>query len=426
MPRLSKLKPHHDANRRAPWRVDIAARFSPSGRRERYFFATKAAAENYASVQRIALANYGVQGAGILPPSRQEAAANAFAALEPYGVSLDAVVADWISRRKASEASISYEAAMDAFLEYRRRSTSYAPSIRQTQNRLVALHGQLLTEITPETLTRALDGMTPSVRNFTIRILRGLFNFGIKRGFCTDNPVRRLDLSQRDPTEIQIHSVDEVAAIMSAAETYAGGLVPFLAVSFFCGIRRAEALRLDWSAIDLHENWVKLPASITKTKRGRHIEISANGSGVAYYICAGQWQDLSSLPGVLRRRLRALGARHGVATIKHGARHSFASYWLAMHDDIDRLCRFLGHANPEVTFRHYAKAATRREAEKFWAIMPRVRASRKLLRSLARKELREWPAMPRMTVVTSGGPQQTLAYWSSVSRQRSGYTRHQT
>ena len=46
-------------------------------------------------------------------------------------------------------------------------------------------------------------------------------------------------------------------------------------------------------------------------------------------------------------RLRALGVKHRVATIKHGARHSFASYWLAMHGDIDQLCQFLGHTNPE-------------------------------------------------------------------------------
>ena len=72
MPKRSQLKPHKDANRRTPWRVDLAARYSPSGKRERYFFETKAQAENYAEVQRIRLANYGVQGAGILPPSQQE------------------------------------------------------------------------------------------------------------------------------------------------------------------------------------------------------------------------------------------------------------------------------------------------------------------------------------------------------------------
>jgi hypothetical protein len=29
-----------------------------------------------------------------------------------------------------------------------------------------------------------------------------------------------------------------------------------------------------------------------------------------------------------------------------------------------------GHESPDMTFRHYAKAATRHEATKFWAIMP--------------------------------------------------------
>src|SRR6476619_5181286 len=198
---------------------------------------------------------------------------------------------------------------MDVFLEYRQRSESYTRSIRQTRNRLDILHEKLLNTITPADLTRAMDGTRPSVRNFTIRILRGLFNFGIKRGFCIDNPVRRLDLSQRDPTEIQIHSVDEVAAIMSAAETYSDGIVPFLAVSFFCGIRQAEALRLDWSAIDLHENWAKLPAAITKTKRGRHIEISANGRAwlMPYAQASGKIYPHSG--DVLRRRLRAQRVR---------------------------------------------------------------------------------------------------------------------
>ena len=81
---------------------------------------------------------------------------------------------------------------------------------------------------------------------------------------------------------------------------------------------------------------------------------------------------------VLRDRLAELREKHGVPTIKHGARHSFASYWLALHGDIDQLCRFLGHDDPQTTFRHYAKAATKREAQKFWAIMPKAALRRSL------------------------------------------------
>ena len=373
MPRRATLKPSESSwagNQK--WKVEIPARYSATGNRERSFFATKQEAENYCAQVRTRLTNFGLQGAGILPPADHEQATNALELLKPYGISLNEVVQDWIARKKAAEASITYEAAMDAFLDWRKRSESYTRSIRQTRNRLAGLHGKMLNTITTADLTRSMDGMPPSVRNFTIRILGGLFNFGAKRGFCGDNPVRRLDLSQRDPTEIQLHTVEEVGRVMVAAEKHGAGLVPFLAVSFFGGVRRAEALRLDWSAIDLHENFVKLPAAITKTKQGRHIEISENcRAWLAPYVKeTGRVFPYSG--NVLRDRLADLREKHKVPTIKHGPRHSFASYWLAVHGDINQLCRFLGHDDPQTTFRHYAKAATKREAQKFWAIMPKA------------------------------------------------------
>ena len=95
-----------------------------------------------------------------------------------------------------------------------------------------------------------------------------MFNFGIKRGHCAENPCKKLDISRRDAVEIEVYTPAEVAAILSAAETHDAQLVPFLAISFFCGIRLAEALRLDWSAIDLHESFVKSPAAMTKTRAG--------------------------------------------------------------------------------------------------------------------------------------------------------------
>ena len=373
MPRRASFSPVRSSwvqNRQ--WKVEIPARYSKTGKRERSFFETKAEADLYCQTQRTRVQNFGFQGASILSPSDQEQAANALALLKPYSASLNEVVQEWITRRKAAEASITYEAAMDAFLDWRKRSASYLRSIRQTRNRLTGLHGKMLNTITPADLTLAMDGMSPSVRNFTIRILGGLFNFGAKRGFCADNPVRRLDLSQREPTEIQLHTVEEVRGIMAAAEKHAAGLVPFLAISFFCGIRRAEALRLDWSAIDLQENFVKLPAAITKTKQRRHIEISENcRAWLAPYVKeTGRVFPYSG--NVLRDRLADQREKHNVPTIKHGPRHSFASYWLAAHGDINQLCRFLGHDDPQTTFKHYAKAATKREAQKFWAIMPQT------------------------------------------------------
>jgi hypothetical protein len=84
-------------------------------------------------------------------------------------------------------------------------------------------------------------------------------------------------------------------------------------------------------------------------------------------------------PDVLRKRLGALKAIHKIRTIKHGPRHSFASYWLAKYGEINQLCRFLGHDDPETSFKHYAKAATKREAEKFWAIIPKTTAAKNVV-----------------------------------------------
>ena len=350
--------------------MNLPAKISPTGKRTRHFFETKQAALNYCDDQRIRLNNFGVQGTSLLSPSHLEQSANALDLLQPYGVSLNEVVQDWLSRKKAAEASITFEAAMDAFMEFRQRSDSYTRSIRQTKNRLAGLHGKLLNQITPADVTREMDDMTASVRNFTIRILGGLFNFGIKRDYCSDNPTRKLDLSLREVSEIKIYSPAEVGTILKTAEEHDDKLVPFLSLSFFAGIRLSEMTRLDWNAIDLHEFFVRLPASITKTKQTRNIDISRTLAAWLKPHAHDSGKVVSCSPDVLRNRMEGLKTHHKIPTIKHGPRHCFASYWLAQHGDINQLCRFLGHDSPETTFRHYAKAATKREAEKFFAILP--------------------------------------------------------
>jgi integrase len=361
------------------WKVDIAATIADKGRRQRHFFATKVEAETFCQQQRTTEKNLHTAALSGLDVVEAAQAAAAFEALRPYKVTLMEVVTEWISRRTATEASIPFEKAMDEFLVIGDRSPSYIRSIRQTRNRLKDLHGKRLNTITAADLTKVLDPLKPSVRNFSIRILGGLFNFAIKRDFCAENPCKRLDLTRREPNEIEIYTSGEVSAIMLAAEKNDQELIPFLAVSFFCGLRRSEALRIHWAAVDLQERFVRLPAAITKTRQVRHIELTDNGWEWLQTYSKSDGKLLSLSPEVLRKRLAALKKCHKVRTIKHGARHCFASYWLAKHGDINLLCRFLGHDDPETTFKHYAKAATKREAEKFWEIKPKQKKMGKIL-----------------------------------------------
>ena len=56
--------------------------------------------------------------------------------------------------------------------------------------------------------------------------------------------------------------------------------------------------------------------------------------------------------------------------IQQGARHSFCSYWLAHHKDIDGLILQSGHDDAKVMWQRYYGFVSEDEAEKFWSIRP--------------------------------------------------------
>ena len=371
MPRKPSLKPTKVTWAcKSQWKVEIPNAISPTGRRERYFFSTKAAADVFARENREKLSAYGARGSTILSPSAQEQAERAMETIKPFGISLGRVVHEWLNQRQTEQKSLPFKEAMDAFIANSKRSPSYLATLRQTRNRLQRLHCQLMCNITPNDLSESLVKMTESVRNLTIRILGGVFMFAQKRGYCTQNPAKAIGTTSVPQGEIEVYTPEEAELILRTAELHDTEVLPFLLVSLFLGIRRSETLRLDWSAIQLEDRFCRLAAGITKKRRSRHIQIPDNC--LSWFDCLkGNGGKVVPFSGnVLRKRLEALQLLHRVETIKHGFRHSFATYSLAAHGDINRLTLELGHNNPSVTFKHYAKVTVKREAEKFFKIHP--------------------------------------------------------
>jgi hypothetical protein len=60
-------------------------------------------------------------------------------------------------------------------------------------------------------------------------------------------------------------------------------------------------------------------------------------------------------------------------------RHSYCSYWLALHQDVNKLVLQSGQDDPDTMCRHYHKGTKRVEAVKFCAIRPPHRAGRKII-----------------------------------------------
>ena len=94
--------------------------------------------------------------------------------------------------------------------------------------------------------------MTPSVRNAFLRYLRAVFNFGVRRGWCQENPVKRIEM-QRLRMRKEILTNAQVTALLTATVEDDLELLPYHVFCIFGGVRPKEAERLTWSDVTTNE-----------------------------------------------------------------------------------------------------------------------------------------------------------------------------
>ena len=371
MPKRFALKPTKTGPKTAPWCINIPARISLSGKRERKFFRTRGEAETFATQQRTRVENYGTS-ATILSPGQLEEAASAFEQLKPFGVSLGEAIGQYAKWRDQAARSVTFKRLFELFTEAKaKRSAKYLTTLKYTFPRFAGLHDKLVSRISARDIDEETAGMSPHVRNTFLRILRTLFNYGIKRDYLAENPVSKLDFESIQNGEVQILSPKDTHALMHAAVMEAPDLVAYNALGLFAGVRPYELPRLQWDDVDLAEGHILIRAEVSKTGRRRIIDISPNlAAWLKPYKAVGTIVDQSNL----RSRLRAVRRSAGISRWKQDVmRHSFASYWLAKHGDINALTLQMGHTTTTMLWKHYHKAAKRADAEKFWKIAPPAR-----------------------------------------------------
>jgi integrase len=205
--------------------------------------------------------------------------------------------------------------------------------------------------------------------------LRAMLNYAMKRGYVDQNPVAKVEFSVVRLGEVQIYTPDEVQRILDDCLEHDLGLLPYRVLTLYCGIRpHGEATRLRWSDVSLADKIVKLHGSITKKGRSRYPALSDNAVAwlEAYRPRCPIWEGpvVPYSRYVLESHCKANLRRAGVKGIKNGSRHSYISYHLAMHQDIDGLTIQSGHRSIQTVWAHYYRAATKAEAEKYWSIVP--------------------------------------------------------
>jgi len=119
---------------------------------------------------------------------------------------------------------------------------------------------------------------------------------------------------------------------------------------------------------------------VSKTHRPRAIPMEAN---LRKWLLPYRREDSALIApqglNVLRSQLRAAHHASGVQQIKHGPRHSYASYLLARDGSVDALLLNMGHEDAATTFRHYHRVASQGAAKTFWSIRPSRAARGKIV-----------------------------------------------
>ncbi|MCX6967854.1 MAG: tyrosine-type recombinase/integrase [Verrucomicrobia bacterium] len=229
-----------------------------------------------------------------------------------------------------------------------------------------------------------LGKLTTSIvtRNDFRRLIITLFNFARRRGYLPrdrETEARWLEKPKLKSKPIQIFTPQELGELLAAAE---GQPKLAIALGAFTGIRSAELLRLHWENFNWEEGVIDLGCDQTKTASRRLVPIleplkawiapfvKREGSVLGYSlpVCLAEAFSTTAKKADKARRENDPDAPELKWKV-NGLRHSYASYRLAMVEDVAKVSLEMGNS-PQKIFSNYRKVVTKNQANAWFGIMP--------------------------------------------------------
>ena len=262
---------------------------------------------------------------------------------------------------KRREKTVTFERAVEVALEARkdrraRTLCDFRYLTRRLMKRCKGLAKRRVRSISPAECAgyiRQAFG-TPRQRNKARLILSGVFSTGVKRGWCAENPVRRVEAERIEEKRIRILSREEIARLLAAAESYEGGAcLAAVGMMLYAGIRPHEVERLRWEDVRPGAKVISISPQHSKTGGARHVTIHPPLAGIisrtrragSARICPPNW----------RRRWARLHRAAGFAPHWQPdvLRHTFATHHLATFRNYAELQLEMGHRSAELLRTRY-------------------------------------------------------------------------
>lgn len=338
----------------------VVAVNTPEGRLRKYFD-TKGKAEAFARVTRLESEEIGNRAAELDERTKRDAL-DAKKRL-PAGKRIKDAVDFYIQHLKDTERSCDVAEAAGEFLAFKEsmgKSRRYMLDMRSRLNAFKkAYGGRCMAEITPRIVDEWLGGLQVGslARNNYRRVLHTFFAYGVRQGFCRENPMQRVDVAKVPVKDTEIFTPADMALMLAEAE---GDVLAYLAIGGFAGLRDAEIRRLTWEDVRRDVGEIDLSGRITKTAASRAVTILPV---LAHYLEAFAFEKGPVCKAGFERRLKMFkarlespveGVRRAVTWQHNGLRHSFATYHYRLND-AGQTAKQLGHNGTKLLFKNYNK-----------------------------------------------------------------------
>ena len=375
------ITPKRNPSGSVAYRVDIPSTIT-GRRREQRQFPARSEARDHASRRHQEITRFG-HAAFLLSASQRNDAAKAIDLLAPHGLTLEDAAKLAVSHTPRIREKTTVTQVRTLFLaapgRRKNKLTQRRPhTLRGLKWRTARFEKQFgLTDISSIQTAQvkewiaAQGEMSPVSLNNMRRAIHAMFGFAVNEGYCRENPVTALPLYSAPERTPSILTVEQTALlIQKAAETEASlGLLGFVTLGLFGGIRRAELERLDWSAFKSERRMVTIEGSIAKTGSIRNVVLPDNALA---WLATCKNQSGRVTPKNLNHRLRRLRFLAGLEQSGgNELRHSFASYHYDLHHNAPLTAAMLGHTGgTRLLFEHYRSLVPLGAGERFFGIAP--------------------------------------------------------
>lgn len=288
---------------------------------------------------------------------------------------------------KNGEQTVSFAAAVDETLKVKcGRRPATLRDIRYFTGALMRRCPELknfpVRKLTPQHCSRFLESAFSSGRQrYKARaVMSGVLSLSLRRGWCRENPLLRVDAPSFREQVIAILAPEEIKCLRRVAESPGfRDCAPAVWIMMYAGIRPGEVARLQWRDVDLEERVISVRPLASKTGGARHVTVQpVLGRLLAEHGVQDGSRPLCPPSWPLRwRQFRkeagwGSGGRFG-AWRPDVLRHTYASYHAKWFRDFPLLQMEMGHRSSALLRARYLnmEGVSRERAALFWEVPER-------------------------------------------------------